>query len=148
MNYRDRMLSKQLGHQVVSLDLDGQPMRVMIKDPTVGDNQWWRAELMKANPSEQRKSGAITIPPNALADIVIKCSYYPLDYAQVEPEISEGGDPADAGKPIFNQDDAEAILASPLDQFNKIADIWIDRMNTLFPVEATASKNSSKGYRK
>lgn len=134
-NFRDLLLSQQQGFEVYATEFKGRPMRFMIMDPTIDDNHWWQSEVLAANPEVRRKNGAWTLPADALPDIILKCTYYPLDYGQIEPEKSDGADPALAGKPVFDEADKTAIGNSTLNLFNDIANKWLKRMQILYPIK-------------
>jgi len=133
LSLRDELLSVAHGSTIKTYDFNGKTARFMVKDPTLNDVQWWRSEMMKANPDKFRKAGILALPVEAIPQIIVKAVFYPYDYGQVEPEKSQGAKPELAGKPMFFETDLAAIGESTLWFFRDMADFWFDRMNILYP---------------
>lgn len=130
---RDELLAAPHGSTVKEYEFNGKTARFLVMDPTLNDVQWWRSEMMKANPDKARKAGILALPVEAIPQIIVKAVYHPYDYGQIEPEKSQGADPSKAGKPMFLEVDLEAIGNSTIWFFRDIADFWFDRMNILYP---------------
>jgi len=133
---KDEVFSAQRGNQIHEFEINGKHGRFMIMDPTTNDLQWWKSEVLKANPSKARKEGKWTIPTDVIPEIIVRCCHYPYDYGQDGEEKELGADTSRAGQPVYTMVDAEAIGNSTLRLFTDMADKWIDRLNLLYPIKS------------
>lgn len=129
----DILLSNPRGYREKAYDFHGKPLKILLMDPTIDDNQWWKAEMMKANTVEDRKVGRISIPAHVIPDIVVKAAYYPLDYGQTEEARQAGELPELAGQPLFSEVHKASIGNSTEKVFLKISDDWAARLMELYP---------------
>ena len=119
----DILLSNPRGHQIKTYEFNGKPLKIMLMDPTITDNQWWKTEIAKYR----------GLAPSMIAEIAIRSCYHPLDYGQAEEEIAAGADPSRAGTPCFDITMFDAISNSTEKLFFDIADDWAERLIELYP---------------
>ena len=133
---KDEIFSLQRGYQIKEFEVNGKKGRFMVMDPTTNDLQWWKSEILRANPSKARKEGIWTVPSDVIPEIIIRCCFFPYDYGRVPEEETLGADSSLGGQPVFSPFDTQTIGNSTFPAFAEIADMWIKRFNELYPIKA------------